>query len=152
MQWSVTSWPELSRDALYALLRLRAEVFVVEQQCPFQDLDDKDRLAEVWHLQGYSAAAAGELLAYARILAFAPGELVISRVVVSPRARGQQLGHALLRQALAVCAARGPSRGIKLSAQAHLQDFYAQHGFVARGEVYLEDDIPHIAMYRVPAV
>ena len=151
MNWSMKSWSELTTDELYELLALRAEVFVVEQTCPFQDLDGLDRREGVLHLLGYQ----GDLLAaYARIMAPGIGDesgAAIGRVVTSPKARGGGLGHQLIGEAVKACEARWPTHSIWLGAQAHLQGFYGQHGFVAEGEGYLEDDIPHMGMRRVVA-
>ncbi|QXC34367.1 GNAT family N-acetyltransferase [Aeromonas sp. FDAARGOS 1407] len=149
MNWILKPWSELTTDELYELLALRAEVFVVEQTCPFQDLDGLDRREGVWHLLGYR----GDLLAaYARVIAPGIGDdsgAAIGRVVTSPRARGDGLGHQLIGEAVKACEVRWPAHSIWLGAQAHLQGFYGQHGFVAEGEGYLEDDIPHIGMRKV---
>ncbi|MEH8206807.1 GNAT family N-acetyltransferase [Aeromonas veronii] len=151
MNWILKAWSELTTDELYELLALRAEVFVVEQTCPFQDLDGLDRREGVWHLLGYQ----GDLLAaYARIMAPGIGDesgSAIGRVVTSPKARGGGLGHQLISEAIKACEAHWPTHSIWLGAQAHLQGFYGQHGFVAEGEGYLEDDIPHMGMRRVVA-
>ncbi|KEP92488.1 GNAT family N-acetyltransferase [Aeromonas caviae] len=151
MNWSMKSWSELTTDELYELLALRAEVFVVEQTCPFQDLDGLDRRDGVLHLLGRER---DHLAAYARIMAPGIGDdsgVAIGRVVTSPTSRGGGLGHRLLAQAVRECEARWPAHSIWLGAQAHLQGFYGQHGFVAEGEGYLEDDIPHMGMRREPA-
>ncbi|MGU5654192.1 GNAT family N-acetyltransferase [Aeromonas allosaccharophila] len=151
MNWILKPWSELTTDELYELLALRAEVFVVEQTCPFQDLDGLDRREGVWHLLGYQGE---QLAAYARIMAPGIGDesgAAIGRVVTSPRARGGGLGHTLIAQAVAACEVRWPTHSIWLGAQAHLQGFYGQHGFVAEGEGYLEDDIPHMGMRRAVA-
>ena len=136
----------LSRIELYTLLQLRSEVFVVEQSCAFQDMDGYDEIA--LHLLGYTEA--GELAAYARL--FAPLRLYeqasIGRVVTAPRHRGQGLGRQLLQEALAQCAARFKGRPIKIGAQQYLRAFYESFGFVAEGERYLEDGIPHLHMVR----
>ncbi len=148
MNWILKPWSELTTDELYELLALRAEVFVVEQTCPFQDLDGLDRREGVWHLLGYR----GDLLAaYARIMAPGIGDgsgAAIGRVVTSPEARGDGLGHQLIGEAVKACEVRWPAHSIWLGAQAHLQGFYGQHGFVAEGEGYLEDDIPHMGMRK----
>ncbi len=151
MNWSMKSWSELTTDELYELLALRAEVFVVEQTCPFQDLDGLDRRDGVLHLLGREGE---HLAAYARIMALGIGDdsgAAIGRVVTSPMSRGGGLGHRLLAQAVRECEVRWPAHSIWLGAQAHLQGFYGQHGFVAEGEGYLEDDIPHMGMRREPA-
>ena len=150
MNWSMKSWSELTTDELYELLALRAEVFVVEQTCPFQDLDGLDRRDGVLHLLGREG---DHLAAYARIMAPGIGDdsgAAIGRVVTSPTSRGGGLGHRLLAQAVRECEARWPAHSIWLGAQAHLQGFYGQHCFVAEGEGYLEDDIPHMGMRREP--
>ncbi|ELM3750692.1 TPA: GNAT family N-acetyltransferase [Aeromonas dhakensis] len=146
MNWILKPWCELTTDELYDLLALRVEVFVVEQTCPFQDLDGLDRRDGVLHLLGWQD---GALVAYARLMA--PGvakseQVVIGRVVTAPEARGDGLGHRLMQQALQECARLWPGVSIYLGAQAHLQGFYGRHGFTAVGEPYLEDDIPHIGM------
>ncbi|MGL6558950.1 GNAT family N-acetyltransferase [Aeromonas dhakensis] len=146
MNWILKPWCELTTDELYDLLALRVEVFVVEQTCPFQDLDGLDRRDGVLHLLGWQD---GALVAYARLMA--PGvakseQVVIGRVVTAPEARGDGLGHRLMQQALQECAQLWPGVSIYLGAQAHLQGFYGRHGFTAVGEPYLEDDIPHIGM------
>ena len=151
MNWILKPWSELTTDELYELLALRAEVFVVEQTCPFQDLDGLDRRDGVWHLLGYQG---DQLAAYARIMAPGIGDesgAAIGRVVTSPKARGGGLGHKLIGEAVKASEARWPTHSIWLGAQAHLQGFYGQHGFVAEGEGYLEDDIPHMGMRRVAA-
>lgn len=148
MNWSLKPWCELTTDELYELLALRAEVFVVEQTCPFQDLDGLDRRDGVLHLLGYEG---DHLAAYARIMAPGIGDeqgCAIGRVVTSPRSRGDGLGHQLLTEALRGCEARWPAHSIWLGAQAHLQGFYGRHGFVAEGEGYIEDDIPHMGMRK----
>ena len=112
----------------------------------FLDLDGVDKRPDVQHLLGWQD---GVLVAYARLMA--PGvakasQVVIGRVVTSPEARGDGLGHRLMQQALVECEQLWPGVGIYLGAQAHLQSFYGRHGFTAVGEPYLEDDIPHIGM------
>lgn len=150
MNWSLKPWCELTTDELYDLLALRAEVFVVEQTCPFQDLDGVDRRDGVLHLLGYDGE---HLAAYARIMAPGIGDeqgAAIGRVVTSPRSRGDGLGHRLLTEAVRGCEGLWPAHSIWLGAQAHLQGFYGRHGFVAEGEGYLEDDIPHMGMRKAP--
>ncbi|MFC3852571.1 GNAT family N-acetyltransferase [Salinispirillum marinum] len=144
MVWQYETFAQLSTMALYELLRLRVNVFVVEQQCPYSELDDKDITA--WHLQGFLD---GRLVAYARILP--PNELgcpEIGRVIVAPEQRGSALGHTLMRAAVQHATEAFPSHDIELGAQAHLQGFYQQQGFAAVGEPYDEDGIKHIKMRR----
>ena len=134
----------LTTEELYKILALRAEVFVVEQNCPYQDVDGKD-LHSI-HVLGYIK---NQLVAYARVL----GQGIsykeyasIGRIVTSPAVRGNNHGHDLVDVAIEVCQKKFHGQPIKISAQAHLEKFYNKHGFKATGEAYLEDDIPHIGM------
>lgn len=150
MRWDCLPFDALSAAALYELLALRSEVFVVEQRCVYQDIDGLD--PQLLHLCGREAAS-GALLAYARLLP--PGVKgqslpMIGRVLTAPAARGRGLGRPLMQRALAECAARWPALAVQISAQAHLQDFYASLGFEPCSEVYDEDGIAHIDMRRAP--
>ena len=134
----------LTTEELYEIFALRAEVFVVEQNCPYQDVDGKD-LHSI-HVLGYIN---NQLVAYARVL----GQGVsyqeyasIGRIVTSPSIRGKKFGHALVDVAIKVCQKNFPGQTIKISAQAHLKKFYNNHGFKTTGDAYLEDDIQHIGM------
>ncbi|MBX4966357.1 ElaA protein [Rhizobium binae] len=140
---------EFSARELYDLLRMRVDVFVVEQSCPYPELDGKD--VDALHLR---LMESGKLLASARILKpHEPQEpSKIGRVVVSPAHRGRRLGDALMSEAISACERLYPERAIALSAQAHLRRFYESFGFVVASEEYLEDGIPHIDMVRQPAV
>lgn len=148
LRWAFQPFDALALHELYALLRLRSEVFVVEQQCVFLDLDNSDQQA--WHLMGWRGADTPELAAVARC--FGPGvkcaEASIGRVVTAPPARGAGLGHTLMREALRVTRRQWGAVPVRIGAQAHLQAFYAQHGFVQTGQPYIEDGIPHIEMLR----
>ena len=147
LTWSLTRFDALSPRALYDLLQLRSEVFVVEQGCAFQDLDGLD--AQALHLLGHSEAD-GTLHAYARCLP--PGlnyvEVSIGRVVIRASARGSGAGHALMRQALACVALQWGAQPVRIGAQARLEGFYRQYGFVPDGAPYDEDGILHVAMVR----
>lgn len=148
MQWFSQTFSQLDTQTLYAILQLRAEVFVVEQTCYYQDLDGLDCLNDTIHLY---AKQDGKIIAYARCMAPGvsyPQDSAIGRVVTSEQARGNGLGHTLIKKAVEVCEAYWPNHTIHMSAQEHLQNYYAQHGFVSVGEGYLEDDIPHIGMIR----
>lgn len=138
---------DLTVQQLYALLALRCEVFVVEQMCPYLDVDGQDLMAENRHLLGMRG---DELVAYARILSpldeISP--VKIGRVIVSDQARRINLGNRLMEQVLASCKKQWPDSPLFLSAQAHLQKFYGRHGFLPVSEEYLEDDIPHIDMQK----
>lgn len=139
---------ELSPRDLYAMLKLRVDVFVVEQKCAYPELDGKD--ADALHLRILSGK---DLVASARIRKPAKTDPAarIGRVVVSPEHRGQRLGDRIMVEAIAQCERLYPESPIKLSAQSHLSRFYASFGFVSVSEEYLEDNIPHIDMQR-PAV
>ena len=143
--WHSIPFSELSTQQLYQLLRLRVDVFVVEQTCPYPELDGKDTLAGVEHLLGY---ANEELVACARLLP--PGtsydNTSIGRVATKQSARGDGLGHQLITEALMRCETLWPKTTIDIGAQQHLEHFYANHGFKTISEMYLEDDIPHVDM------
>ena len=129
---------------LYALLKLRVDVFVVEQNCAYPELDGMDDRA--LHLM---LKREGEIIAAARI--FPPHDdkpAKIGRVVVSPDHRGERLGDALMREALKACAERFPGVPVFLSAQSHLQKFYGSFGFKPVSDEYLEDGIPHVDMLK----
>ncbi len=146
LHWRCLPFEGLGVAELYAVLQLRSAVFVVEQHCVFQDMDGLDPACH--HLLGQDAS--GQLLAYARLvpkgLAFA--EASVGRVVTAPAGRGRALGHQLMAQACTALTALWGSQPIRIGAQAHLQAFYAQHGFVADGPGYVEDGIPHVEMRR----
>mgnify|MGYP002776401362 CR=1 FL=1 len=146
VHWRCLPFTALSVAELYAVLQLRSAVFVVEQACVFQDMDGLDPTCH--HLLGQ--AADGTLLAYARLVpagvAFA--EASVGRVITAPAARGTALGHRLMAQACTQLAQLWGAQPIRIGAQAHLQAFYGQHGFVAEGAGYIEDGIPHVEMLR----
>ena len=150
LHWRCLTFNELTAAELYRALQLRAEVFVVEQACAFQDLDGRD--GQALHLLGETthATEGTALLAYARLLpahtAFA--EASIGRVVTAPVTRGSGLGHGLMRESIAELHRRWGEQPIRIGAQAHLQDFYSQHGFEPQGDGYIEDGIPHLEMLR----
>lgn len=144
INFSYKSFQELTTVELYAILALRAEVFVVEQDCPYQDLDGKDK--DSFHALGYIN---NELVAYARVLAKGisyTNYVSIGRIVTAALIRGKNHGHALVDFSISLCEAEFLNQPIKISAQSHLEKFYNQHGFIATGEAYLEDNIPHIGM------
>jgi ElaA protein len=148
VRWRCVSFGALSVADLYAVLQLRSAVFVVEQACVFQDMDGLDPVCH--HLLGQGAD--GTLLAYARLVpgAHAFAQASVGRVVTAPAARGLELGHALVARACAELAALWGPQPIRIGAQAHLQAFYARHGFVAEGPGYIEDGIAHVEMLRLP--
>ncbi len=143
ISWKTKTFDELSTQELYQILRLRSEVFVVEQNCVYQDIDNKDQKA--LHLFGI---VEGEIIAHSRL--FKPGDYFefssIGRVVVALKHRDKNFGHELIDQSILEINRRFNVQNITISAQLYLKKFYESHGFVATSETYLEDDIPHIEM------
>ncbi|AMT91238.1 MULTISPECIES: GNAT family N-acetyltransferase [Pseudomonas] len=147
IEWICKHHRDLGKEQLYASLKLRSDVFVVEQKCAYPDLDGQDLEGDTHHLMGWED---DQLMAYLRLLdpESQGGDVVIGRVVTAPAGRGKGLGHAMMEQALKQAEKHWPQVPIYLSAQAHLQGYYGKYGFVVVGEEYLEDDIPHIGMRR----
>lgn len=146
LRWRDLPAGDLTARQLHDLLALRSAVFVVEQDCAYQDIDGQDLIAGTRHLW---ADGPDGIAAYARLLApDEGGRARIGRVIVASSARGTGLGHVLLDRSLDSCRSAWPQAGIMLAAQAHLQGYYAAHGFVPVGdaETYLEDGIPHVDM------
>lgn len=145
IEWKIMRFEELSLNELYNVLQLRSQVFVVEQNCVYQDIDGKDQKA--LHLIGEYDS---KIVAYARL--FKAGdyfeESSIGRVVVGMNYRDKKWGHQLMKEAIMAIERYFQSRQITISAQLYLQKFYESHEFVATGNPYLEDDIPHIRMKR----
>lgn len=146
LQWKCTFFDELTAKELYAIMHLRSEVFVVEQNCIYLDADFKD--PHCYHLTGWNG---DKLAAYARLVP--PGvsyeEMSIGRVVTSPFYRGGGLGRQLMQNALYNCALIFGEKAIKIGAQLYLEKMYKSFGFQPVGEVYLEDGIEHIHMIRI---
>ncbi len=147
IRWQDLHHSELTVAELYAVLKLRSEVFVVEQTCPYLDVDGDDLLGENRHILGWKA---DQLVAYARILKSDDdvSPVVIGRVIVSAQVRGEKLGYQLMDRAVNTCAQHWPQHALYLGAQAHLQAFYAHFGFQPVTDVYDEDGIAHIGMAR----
>lgn len=139
------NFKELSVKELYMILRLRSEVFVVEQNCVYQDIDGKDEKA--LHILGLEN---GELVAYTRC--FKQGDYFdqasIGRVIVKEKHRKFGYGHQIMKASVKEIEDRFQTSTIKLSAQQYLTAFYEDHGFQQTGKGYLEDGIPHIAMIK----
>ena len=149
--WSVRRWSELEVTTAYALLALCAEVFVVEQACAYLDLDGKDLHADALHVFAVCDHEGGARIgAYLRVVppTVSFTEPSLGRVVTAPDARGSGLGHELVRRGIEALLQRWPGSAIRIGAQAHLERYYAAHGFVVDSEPYLEDGIPHIEMLR----
>lgn len=146
IRWNLIPFEKLPLLILYDVLRLRAEVFIVEQNCPYQDIDRRD--VDALHLLGYNEE--GELAAYARL--FDAGvcyeQASIGRVIVAPAFRRFGLGKLLMRQAIGHCHAAFGAQPIMIGAQRYLDRFYTELGFVTIGEPYDEDGIPHQHMLR----
>ncbi len=145
MNITIKTFQELTTLELHNLLQLRSEVFVVEQDCVYQDIDGKDLKA--LHVIGEKE---GKVVAYTRC--FEPGiyfkEAAIGRVVVEGEQRKYGYGHVIMKASVDAIKTRFNTEVIKLSAQSHLKKFYESHGFNQVGEGYLEDGIPHIAMLK----
>lgn len=148
MQWHCLSFDQLTTHQLYDCLKLRCDVFVVEQACPYPELDDHDRAPGTLHLLGYQN---NQLVAYLRLLA--PGttypNVSLGRVATAAAARGNGLGHRLLAEGLRLAEHHWPGQTIDIGAQSHLQPYYCRYGFEPISAEYLEDGIPHIDM-RLP--
>ncbi|WP_421802088.1 GNAT family N-acetyltransferase [Flagellimonas sp.] len=145
MQVTVKAFDELTTKELYQILRLRSAVFVVEQDCVYQDVDNRDQKA--LHVIGKKG---GEIVAYTRI--FKPGDyfenVSIGRVVVSQDQRKYGLGKQIMQASLAAIEQKFTNKPIEISAQSYLLKFYTELGFNAFGEEYLEDGIPHMRMLK----
>jgi len=148
INWITRKFDELTLEELYSILELRNEVFIVEQNCVYNDTDGKDQSA--WHLM---AIEGDKLIAYTRILP--PGisysDPAIGRVVTAPSTRRSGLGKELMKRSIEACEKLFGKISISLSAQVYLQNFYESLGFIVAGEEYLDDGIPHIKMSRKPS-
>lgn len=141
--WTVKAFDQLRVEELYKILRLRSEVFVVEQNCVFLDMDNKDQ--HCFHLMGWQDE---QLMGYSRIVpaGISYDESSIGRIVSSPAARGQGIGRELLTMSIDTLYELMDKRDIRIGAQYYLKRFYESFGFVQKGEIYLEDGIEHIEM------
>lgn len=145
IQWKIKSFDELTVHELYDFLRLRSEIFVVEQNCVYLDLDGKDKVA--LHLFGEFE---GKIVAHARLfkarITFENAS--IGRVTVDANYRDRKWGHDLMCEAIAGIKYHFGESQITIGAQLYLKKFYESHGFIQTSEMYLEDDIPHIEMIK----
>ena len=145
LKWNTKRFEALSTIEIYSILKLRSEVFVVEQNCVYQDIDGKDMKA--LHLFGEDN---GNIIAYSRL--FNVGDYFenasIGRVVVAENCRNKKYGHDLMQEAISAIETHFQETKITISAQLYLKKFYESHGFVQTSETYLEDDIPHIEMKK----
>ncbi|WP_147804014.1 GNAT family N-acetyltransferase [Alkalicoccus halolimnae] len=145
MKWTIKSFEELTADELYQILKIRVEIFVVEQECPYPEIDGMDKAAE--HLY---AVEDNEVKAYARLLP--PGtmyqEASIGRVLVAGDKRGTGLGKELMKRAVKNLDENYSQTPIRLQAQEYAEAFYAAFSFQRISDTYLEDNIPHVDMRR----
>lgn len=145
IQWKIKAFENLSVNELYDILRLRSEIFVVEQNCVYLDPDGKDKLG--LHLFGEFE---GKIVAYSRLfkagISFVNSS--IGRVTVDATYRDRKWGHDLMRESIAGIKLHFGESKITIGAQLYLKKFYESHGFVQISEMYLEDDIPHIEMKK----
>lgn len=137
----VKIFQELTREQLYSILKLRIDIFVVEQNCPYPELDNEDQGSIHFFFEE------GEnVVAYIRVIPTQGGNIRIGRVVTHKDFRGLSLSSKLMKAAMVFIHENHGSKKILLSAQEHLQAFYAKFGFATVSEMYLEDGIPHVAM------
>lgn len=149
LDWQWSRFNQLSLDDLYAVVRLREAVFIIEQNCPYPDADGRDPRA--WHLLGWEKYdGERKLVAYARV--FEPGiryeEASVGRVVTAPEVRGTGLGKVLMAEALRRIDSLLPGQPVKIAAQRRLEDFYLGFGFRTISAPYEEDGIIHVDMIR----
>lgn len=147
LTYTCLPFSDLTTDQLYQILQLRQQVFVVEQDCAYQDCDDKDQMS--YHILGNDAD--GRLQAYTRLVPPGisyGGYASIGRVITSQQVRGKKYGVSLMQYSIDQTLDLWPDLSIKISAQTYIVKFYKSLGFVEVGESYLEDNLPHIAMIR----
>ena len=146
MKFYTASFSEIPSGILYRILALRSDVFVVEQNCAYQDLDGKDEQS-IWV---WAEDVSGKIHATARLLpaGVSYDEISIGRVCTSIESRGTGLGKLLMEESLKQCKAHWGNKPITISAQQYLLKFYNEFKFIEEGEMYLEDDIPHLKMKR----
>ena len=146
MKWIFKKYNELTLNEFHAILQLRIDVFVVEQNCPYSELDNKDKHA--FHLFAFAEENPDEIIAYTRI--FKPGDYyeqaAFGRVVVHPDYRKKQLGRILIQETIHKIEEHFNISIIKIGAQTYLKKFYESFGFKQDGDSYIEDGIPHIHM------
>ena len=150
LTWHCVPFDQLTLHQLYDLLKIRTDVFVVEQNCPYPELDNVDKHSGTKHL---FAVDEKRPVAYARIIApniSYPSHSSIGRVLVIEEYRKDKIGHELIDHAIQATFDSWPTTQIKIGAQSHLKHFYQSHGFVTVSEPYMEDGIEHISMRLTP--
>jgi ElaA protein len=138
------SYHELSKTELYAILSLRMQVFCVEQNCPYQDIDFQDQQSHHFFIQHQET-----ICAYARVIPDEINKFHIGRVVVDENFRGKQLATVIMQNCIDYCQAKSANTLIEVSAQSYLDRFYKDLGFKNTGKYYQEDDIPHQQMQLI---
>ncbi|EFR44226.1 GNAT family N-acetyltransferase [Streptococcus pseudoporcinus] len=142
--WMIKSFKELSREQLFAILKARVDVFVVEQDCAYPEIDDLDKTAiHLFKIDGFE-----QVIAYCRLIP-TKSEIKLGRVLVGKSYRKSGLGRDLVSYALSYCAKEYTMKPVYAQAQAYLEKFYNSFGFYSTSEVYLEDKIPHIDMIKI---
>lgn len=137
----IKTFKELTREQLYSILKLRVNIFVVEQNCPYPELDDEDQKSvHFFYEEGEN------VIAYIRVIPTQAGNIRVGRVVTHKDFRGKRLSSNLMKEAMTFIHENHSSKIITLSAQEHLQHFYVQFGFSPVSDMYLEDGIPHVDM------
>jgi ElaA protein len=148
LNWQVKHYHDLTLNEFHDIIALRLDVFVVEQDCPYLDLDGKDK--KCYHL--ICRDGKGDVMATSRILP--PGisyeYTAIGRVVINKKYRGQGIGHEMMERCIQFSQNEFGNSPIIISAQKHLEEYYGKHQFVSTGSEYLEDGIPHVEMKRSP--
>jgi ElaA protein len=146
VNWTTKHFKDLSVDEYFEILHLRTAIFVVEQDCPYQEVDEKDRKS--YHLFGKSEN--GEVIAVTRILpkGISYNEISIGRVALKKEYRGKGIAGELMKESLMFIEKQFGKEDIRISAQTYLFNYYSKFGFQSVGEEYLEDNIPHIEMLR----
>ena len=142
--WKTKHFNDLSVNEYWELLHLRTEIFVVEQDCPYQEVDEKDKVA--YHLFGTTES--GKVIATSRVLpqGVSYDEISIGRVALKKEARGKGIADEMMNETFKFIQQKFGNVPIRISAQTYLLNFYGKHGFKQVGKGYLEDDIPHIEM------
>ena len=148
--WQCRHFSKLSIEQVYEILRARNEVFVVEQNCPYQDCDNKD--LDAMHITGHIE---NNLVAYTRIISPGisfPGAASIGRVLTTPNARKKEIGKGLMKYSIEQCENLYQNFPIIIAAQLYLEKFYMEFGFNRSSENFLEDNIPHLLMHRASRI
>ena len=148
LDWQIKHYRDLTLNEFHDIIALRLNAFVVEQNCPYLDLDGKDKKA--YHL--ICRDGKGDIVATARILppGIAYSNVAVGRVVTSESIRGNGVGHELMEKAMDFCLLEFGNEPIRISAQKHLENYYGKHKFLTTGKEYLEDGIPHVEMLFEP--